>query len=355
MQDGYQLRRYRGCYAASLYVGGERKGRFTLGTDCKEDAERQVRDLNAQRERDQLPAALTVDAVFGLYIADREREGKVAVPRMRECRALLKPHFGALYPGQIDKELCETYIKRRRNLGISNGTIRTELTYLSTCLRFGVDMKHIQGPAPRIWRPSPGRPRSQGGDYHLTRDEVVRLLDASSDTPHLALFIRLMLATAGRPKHVLELTWTRVSFRRGTINLDNDSEATNKGRALVTMSDEIRAALEEARKIAETPYVIEFNGNDKPLKRIKGALERAAERAGVKASPYVMRHTAAVWMAEEGIPLEEIAQYLGHTSIEITRKHYARYSPAYLKRAANATQVVRGSTGSREPKNRNAA
>jgi integrase len=33
--------------------------------------------------------------------------------------------------------------------------------------------------------------------------------------------------------------------------------------------------------------------------------------------------------------MEEISQYLGHSSVEVTRKIYARYSPAYLKKAAS--------------------
>ena len=272
--------------------------------------------------------------------------------RIKQCRAVIKPHFGSLVANAIDKKTCMHYIKLRRNIDASDATIRTELSYLSAALKFGVDMKLISS-RPRIWRPSQGRPRAHLGDYHLNRDEVDRLLEAAEVTPHLRLFIIVALATAGRPLHILQLAWDRVDFLRGTINLDDPSrDRTAKGRALVPMNDEVRRALSEARSIAETKYVIEFNG--KPLKRVKGALERAAKRAGVKASPYVLRHTSAVWMAEAGVPLDEISQYLGHTNVEITRKHYARFSPTHLRRAADALQVVRGSTGTRVPKIRNA-
>jgi integrase len=43
-------------------------------------------------------------------------------------------------------------------------------------------------------------------------------------------------------------------------------------------------------------------------------------------------------MAEDRVPMEEIAQYLGHTDINTTRKVYARYSPDYLRRAAGALE-----------------
>jgi integrase len=38
-------------------------------------------------------------------------------------------------------------------------------------------------------------------------------------------------------------------------------------------------------------------------------------------------------MAEEGVPMSEISQYLGHTDTKTTEKHYARYSPTFLRRA----------------------
>ena len=39
-----------------------------------------------------------------------------------------------------------------------------------------------------------------------------------------------------------------------------------------------------------------------------------------------------------GINMEEIAQYLGHTTSKITYSHYARYSPDYLRKAASALE-----------------
>jgi hypothetical protein len=43
-------------------------------------------------------------------------------------------------------------------------------------------------------------------------------------------------------------------------------------------------------------------------------------------------------MAEAGLSMEVIAQYLGHEDINVTRKKYARYSPTYLREAAAALE-----------------
>jgi len=43
-------------------------------------------------------------------------------------------------------------------------------------------------------------------------------------------------------------------------------------------------------------------------------------------------------MAEAGIPMEDIAQYLGHDDVTVTRRVYARFSPDYLRRAASVLE-----------------
>lgn len=351
MQDGYYLREHRGYPCAALYIDGVRQSRIALGKVSREEAERLVRQQNAEWLRKQQPADLTVSSIFELYIADRKREGKAATWRMEQCRDVLKERFGALEPTQINKSLCQDHIDQRRNINVSDATIRTELAYLSAALTFALDTELIKA-KPRIWFPPVVRPRSQVEDFHLTRNQAARLLKASADSPHLHLWITLALATAGRPLHILQLTWDRVDFHKGTINLDDpDRDRTAKGRARVPMNDDARTALGEARRRATSPYVVEFNG--KPIKRVKGALGRAAKRAGIEVSPYVLRHTAAVWMVEDGVPLEEVAQYLGHTDINTTYRVYARFRPEHLQKAANSLQVVRGSGGTVVPGNRN--
>jgi integrase len=154
--------------------------------------------------------------------------------------------------------------------------------------------------------------------------------------PHVRLFILLALHTAGRPSSILDLTWDRVHFRDGKILLDNpDRDRTSKGRATVPIAEPLIEPLREAHVAAQTGYVIEWAG--KRVGSVKKGIREAARRAGIKGvTPYVLRHTAAVWMAEGGVPMSEISQYLGHTSTAVTERVYARYSPDYLRRASEA-------------------
>ena len=44
-------------------------------------------------------------------------------------------------------------------------------------------------------------------------------------------------------------------------------------------------------------------------------------------------------MAEAGVPMTKIAQYLGHTDSRITERVYARFAPDYLREASAAVEI----------------
>lgn len=93
----------------------------------------------------------------------------------------------------------------------------------------------------------------------------------------------------------------------------------------------------EAQKAATSDYVIEYGGER--VMSVKKGFGRAVAAAKLDdVSPHVLRHTAAVWMAEAGTAMPVIANYLGHANDKITQKTYARFSPDYLKGAAKALE-----------------
>jgi integrase len=240
----------------------------------------------------------------------------------------LQPHFGQLRPVDITRQSCREYAAMRRRR-VKDGTIIKELATLRAALRW-----HDPNTPATIEMPRQPAPR----DRYLTRDEYRALREAAAPTPHCQLFIVVAYSTAGRAGAILELIWDRVNFTgEGIIRLATEDEHGNKGRATVPMTTSCRLALQRAREAATTDYVIEFGG--KPVRSVRKAFRAACARAGlVDVTPHVLRHTAAVHMAESGIPIPEIAQYLGHRDSRTTERIYARYSPDYLRRAARALE-----------------
>lgn len=111
---------------------------------------------------------------------------------------------------------------------------------------------------------------------------------------------------------------------------------TRKRRPVVPLNAEAMAALHEGYAARQTQYVIERGA--KPVKSIKKAFQAASARSGIEATPYTLRHTGAVWAAEAGVSMAELAQFMGHDDSATTEKHYARFSPGHLRRVADAVQ-----------------
>jgi integrase len=82
------------------------------------------------------------------------------------------------------------------------------------------------------------------------------------------------------------------------------------------MNRPLKVALIEAKQGALGAYVIEWAGDR--VASVKKGLRSAAKQAGIDHISSHM-HTAAVHMAEDGVSLEEIAQYLRHSDVNVTR------------------------------------
>ena len=323
----YTIGRLHGRFVVTWAEDGRRR-RFRLAARTAKEAESEARDRILREAIARGP--LTVADVWAAFCL--ERAGRPVVENMRHTGKTILPHFGALRPDQITTADCRAYADARRAAGLAEGTIWTHLGQLRSALNWAEKMRMIDR-APHIERPSQPAPK----DRRLTDAEIVRLLEAEAEH-HIRLAAILMLTTAARVTAILELTWDRVDLEGGRIYLRRPDMLTRKGRSTPPINDTARAALVSAREAALSPYVVEWAGG--PVKSIKkgfAALCRRAKLADV--SPHVLRHTAACRMAEAGVPMDEISQYMGHSSVRVTAQHYARYSPEYLRRAAEALEL----------------
>lgn len=339
----WRITKLRGQFALTFERDG-RRHRYTLNTDDAREANRIAPTLYAELTK---PQGRTVADLWEAYRLDKA--GKPIATTMKYTWKAIGPHFGHRDGEDITKAECVSYIDVRRKQGKSDGTTHTELGHLRTVLVWAQKRRLINH-APEIERPNKPAPK----DRHLTKDEVRAILAAAA-LPHVKLVIHLMLATAARVGALLELTWDRVDFQRRLIHLiDPEQRARRKGRATVPINDTLLAALQDAKQGALSEYVVEWGGEK--VKSVRKSIATAAKEAELDdVSPHVFRHTAAVWMAEAGISMAEIAQYLGHSTPAITYRVYARYSPDHLRKAASALDVgiyeVR--LGSSEPTKRN--
>lgn len=319
----YRLVKHRGRFSLAYSDPERGRVRVALGTPDRGLAESRARELWRARSR---PPGDKVADIWAEYVAEKKRDNVVVDPSESTWK-ILRPSFGHKIARSITREDCREHYQKRKRAGRSDSTIRKELEMLRAALRLRYGAQ-----APAIWMPPPSRPR----DRHLTREEVQKLLD-KIETPHVKLFVILAVTTGARMSALLDLTWDRVNLDKGFIDLNPAGRhESNKRRAIVPINSRADVALRKALAGAMSEYVIEYAG--KPVKSVKKAIQAAAVRSGVPCSPHVFRHTAGVWMAEADVPMQKIAQYLGHTSTRVTETTYARYSPSYMRDASAALE-----------------
>lgn len=320
----YSVQRFRGGFAIVHRDDDGTRHRRQLESTDRPSAEAEARGLWEAGDA----SPVTVGRLVSAYLAFKEDEGMETIERRRDAWKAMRGFWDGVDPTRIDPAMCQSY---RQTRTVADTTVRLELSMLSTALGKAVADGHL-AKKPPMWLP----PAAERKTRHITPSQFKKLL-AGSVAPHARLYMLLGVFTLARPSALFDLTWSQVDFIRGTIDLNPpDRRQTAKRRPVVPMGDLLRAELATAFKARTSTYVIERGG--KKIASIKKAFQAAGERSGVHATPYTLRHTGAVWAAEKGTPMSELAQMMGHDDDRTTQKHYARFSPEYLRGVANAVE-----------------
>ena len=165
---------------------------------------------------------------------------------------------------------------------------------------------------------------------HLPWEQVRSLID-SVNTSHPEGMrdraVLLLIAGLGLRNHdVRTLEPGHVDWRRGDIQLPRTK--TRRER-LLPLLQEVGAALADymlhARPPLDVPYVfVRHRAPQGPLKAsssVGGIVRRHLKRAGIRApsrGSNLLRHSLATRMVNAGVPIKEIADVLGHASIDTT-------------------------------------
>jgi len=333
------LGRSSGFYTADFNHVGKRKRKRLIPLSETEDKARAALDRFAEARKavSAAQASHTIGALWALYLAERAKDGF-----NNDIYAANWVALGATFanrtPDLLKTDDCREYARARFALGRASATVNTELTRLRACLQWAADTDLI-AKAPKVWAPSAGKSR----DRVLSPDEAGRLIQSARlGDPHIGLFVVLAFATGGRHTAILDLTWDRIDFDAGTIELDVDlppdpmDKSWRKGRAKMIMSNMARVALTIAKEGRQTDHVIEHGA--RRLKTVREGFLSAVRRAGLgeyvphptkpgeqifetDITPHTIRHTVASWVHGK-VQTAFTAQLLGHRDEATTRKVY---------------------------------
>ena len=166
--------------------------------------------------------------------------------------------------------------------------------------------------------------------------------------PHLADFIRLALNTGCRAGELLGLEWARVDLHAELILLEPQHTKTGKRRSVPLNRASREAIVNRLRFRAGvcpvSPWVFSREDGSR-INSVKRSFATACRRAGIEDFRiHDMRRTCAAWLVSAGVPLTEVRDLLGHSTVIMTER-YAHLAPENVRAAVGQLDVAMSRSG----------
>jgi integrase len=241
---------------------------------------------------------------------------------------------------QVLADITPALVAKCRDDLFKGKTTRGEERRPSTVNRYLAALSHVftvalkewgwvnDNPVLKISKPKEDRGRSR----FLSDNERARLLQACRESSNgwLELIVTLCLSTGARKMEIIGLRWPDVDLDRGVITLHQTKNGERRVLPLVSHAHTMMQAHAKVRHL-HCEWVFPSNKADKPIE-IRKPWEVAIEKAEIKDFRFHdLRHSAASYLAMNGASLAEIAEILGHKTLQMV-KRYAHLSEAHTSK-----------------------
>jgi integrase len=234
------------------------------------------------------------------------------------------------------------HITRRRAEGVKDSSINRELEVLSAAINYA--RYHLEWNLPN---PVQGRmlKEPEGRVRWISREQAVLLLEAAraSRSPYLADLIVLALNTGMRREEMLGLEWCRVDLQAGLIHLEARHTKAGKRRSVPLNRAAREAVISRERFRAKhcpaSPWVFCRKNGERIREARKGFLAACAKGGIADFCFHDLRHTCAAWLVSSGVPLTDVRDLLGHSTVSMTER-YAHLAPERVRSAVAVLDEV---------------
>jgi integrase len=207
----------------------------------------------------------------------------------------------------------------------------------ATVARYMTTMSYVMNIALKEWEwlevnpfsrvKKPTEPR--GRVRYLDDDERSRLLEACLASSHNSLYpiVILAISTGMRQGEILNLKWKNIDLGRSQLALHETKNNERRAVPIVGLAHEVLTKLSKIRRI-DCPLVFPGKDSNTPM-RIRNIWDAALKQAEIEDFRFHdLRHTTASYLAMNGATLAEIAEVLGHKTLQMV-KRYAHLSEAH--------------------------
>jgi len=239
--------------------------------------------------------------------------------------------------GKLSSRSALRFLAKLRRQGYSNKSLNLVVQALRSYFRFeGYDEEAEKLKPPKVPRSLPKA---------LTREEVRKLLSVIPPTRRRDRLIFLLLYGAGlRVSELCNLKKSDVDFERSLIVVRGGKGAKDRVVPIPGfLLEEIKSYLETRDDDSEY-LIVEEGRREKDRispKTVWYLLKKYGERAGVKVTPHMLRHSFATHMLENGVDIRAIQELLGHSNLSTTQI-YTKVTVEHLRKAQEKARLIEG-------------
>jgi integrase len=246
----------------------------------------------------------------------------------------LLSYFGEMRINNIPKHTVENYYTVRN---VKRQSVSREIAMLNASFNYCYNMEYLDVKP----RPLNVSHKNKIRNVWLTIDEIKRVFNSKAikRNPHIEMACKIALTTTARKSAIRNLRVDQINWNegeRGLINFNsNDMLNKAKPRAVIPVPKSIENMLKRCCEQSKLGWVLQTR-RGRQISDPLFVLKKAVKDANIEKDVcfHTLRHTGAVHMAMNNVPLLELSRYMGHTSIEITEKVYAKFYPDFMKRSS---------------------
>jgi integrase len=200
------------------------------------------------------------------------------------------------------------------------------------------------------------------------QEEIRKFLKvAKQKSLQTEVFYTLALETGMRKGELCGLIWGDINFEAGMVSVirtllksginpilgtpkNGKSRTIKLSKTTVELLKKLKVKQSEIKlcqgtKLDDQNYIF-TKQNGKPLQinnLAENEFNKLITQAGVKKIRiHDLRHTAATLMIENGVPIKEVSERLGHSDVGITLNRYSHVTPAMQEKAALVMDQILG-------------
>ncbi|WP_448248973.1 tyrosine-type recombinase/integrase [Thalassotalea agariperforans] len=252
-------------------------------------------------------------------------------PSMKLRLSFWLDNYGSLTVGKFNRSHVKAGMNKLTAKGYSPASLNRYKAAISSVYTYLRDQYDIsQNPAREVKQQREDNARCR----YLSQKERIELLKVSKKSywNKLYLLVLLALTTGARRGDLIKLKWSDIDFKNNNALVETSKNG--EPRVLPLTND----VLNELLKFREVGCNYIFNHPSKMnayFKNFDGAWRQALKQAQIENFKFHdLRHTAASYLAMANVQIGQIADILGHKTLDVT-KRYIHLSTEYKSQVIN--------------------